>query len=47
MNQTETRTIILDGGTGTMLQARGMKAGEDSTVFALNHLDVVEDVARQ
>ncbi|MCR5034384.1 MAG: homocysteine S-methyltransferase family protein [Clostridia bacterium] len=47
MNQSETRTIILDGGTGTMLQARGMKAGEDSTVFALNHLDVVEDVARQ
>ena len=47
MNQSETRTIILDGGTGTMLQARGMKAGEDSTAFALAHLDVVEDVARQ
>ena len=46
MNQSETRTIILDGGTGTMLQARGMKAGEDSTAFALAHLDVVEDVAR-
>ena len=30
-----------------MLQARGMKAGEDSTAFSLNHLDVVEDVARQ
>ena len=47
MNNKETRTIILDGGTGTMLQARGMKAGEDSTAFALNHQDVIEDVARQ
>ena len=41
------RTIILDGGMGTMLQARGMKAGEDSTAFALAHPDVLEDVARQ
>ena len=47
MDNKETRTIILDGGTGTMLQARGMKAGEDSTAFALAHLDVIEDVARQ
>ena len=47
MNNKETRTIILDGGTGTMLQSRGMKAGEDSTAFALNHQDVIEDVARQ
>ncbi len=30
-----------------MLQARGMKAGEDSTAFALRNPDVVEDVARQ
>ena len=30
-----------------MLQARGMKAGEDSTAFALAHPDVLEDVARQ
>ena len=43
----ERRTIILDGGMGTMLQARGMKAGEDSTAFALAHPDVLEDVARQ
>ena len=47
MNNRETRTIILDGGTGTMLQARGMKPGEDSTAFAYNNPDVVEDVARQ
>ncbi|MGX8774147.1 MAG: homocysteine S-methyltransferase family protein, partial [Bacillota bacterium] len=47
MDNRETRTIILDGGTGTMLQARGMKPGEDSTAFALNNPDVVEDVARQ
>ena len=47
MDNRETKTILLDGGTGTMLQARGMKAGEDSTAFALAHPDVVEDVARQ
>ena len=47
MDNRETRTIILDGGTGTMLQARGMKPGEDSTAFALHNPDVVEDVARQ
>ena len=41
------RTIVLDGGMGTMLQARGMKAGEDSTAFALAHPEVIEDIARQ
>ena len=47
MDNRETRTIMLDGGTGTMLQARGMKAGEDSTAFALHNPDIVEDIARQ
>ena len=32
---------------GTMLQARGMKPGEDSTAFALHHPEVIEEVARQ
>ena len=47
MNTKRTRTIILDGGMGTMLQARGMKAGEDSTAFAYRNPDILEDVARQ
>ncbi|MDO4177158.1 MAG: homocysteine S-methyltransferase family protein [Bacillota bacterium] len=41
------KTRILDGATGTLFQARGMKAGEDSTAFALNNPDVVEAVARE
>ena len=41
------KTRILDGGTGTMFQARGMKPGEDSTAFALAHPEVVEEVARE
>ena len=40
------KTRILDGGTGTMFQARGMKPGEDSTAFALAHPEVVEEVSR-
>ncbi|MBQ3321704.1 MAG: homocysteine S-methyltransferase family protein [Firmicutes bacterium] len=47
MNTKGHRTIILDGGMGTMLQARGMKAGEDSTAFAYHNPDILEDVARQ
>ena len=41
------KTRILDGGTGTMFQARGMKPGEDSTAFAMAHPEVVEEVARE
>ena len=41
------RTVVLDGGMGTMLQARGMNAGEDTTTFAYHHPDILEDVARQ
>lgn len=39
------KTRILDGATGTLFQTGGMKAGEDSTVFALAHPDIVEDIA--
>ena len=41
------KATILDGATGTLFQARGMKAGEDSTAFALNNPDIVEDVERE
>lgn len=41
------KTRLLDGAMGTLLQARGMKAGEDSTAFALANPDIVEDIARE
>ncbi|MCQ2546226.1 MAG: homocysteine S-methyltransferase family protein [Clostridia bacterium] len=47
MTESINRTRILDGATGTLFQARGMKAGEDSTAFALNNPETVEEVARE
>lgn len=46
MTEYNKKTRILDGGTGTMFQARGMKPGEDSTAFAFANPQVVEDIAR-
>ena len=39
--------IYLDGGFGTMLQAAGLKAGENSADWNFSHPDVVEDIHRQ
>ena len=39
-------TIILDGATGTMFQRNGMRPGEDSTQFALDHPEIVDKIQR-
>jgi len=38
--------IILDGGMGTELQARGLAPGERPELFGMEHSDVVEEVHR-
>ena len=35
------RTLLLDGGMGTMLQARGLPAGEHPEQFCLDRPDVL------
>ena len=39
--------VILDGGMGTMLQARGLGLGEHPELAALEHRDWVVDIHRQ
>ena len=41
------RIYILDGGMGTMLQQAGMAPDETTTMFALEHPDVLKDIHRQ
>ena len=38
--------VVLDGGMGTMLQARGLKLGEYPELAALEHPDWVRDIHR-
>ena len=38
--------IILDGGMGTQLQARGLAPGERPELFGLAHPDVIEEIHR-
>ena len=33
--------ILLDGGMGTMLQKRGLKAGELPELWNINHSDII------
>jgi 5-methyltetrahydrofolate--homocysteine methyltransferase len=40
------RTVIFDGGMGTLLQARGLKPGESPERFCLRCPDVVEQIHR-
>ena len=40
------RPILLDGGMGTMLQARGLKPGEHPELAALEHPDWLFDIHR-
>ena len=39
--------LLLDGAMGTMLQARGLKPGENPAVLNLTRPDLVEEVHRQ
>ena len=38
--------IILDGGMGTELQARGLAPGERPELFGIEHPEVVEEIHR-
>ena len=38
--------VILDGGMGTMLQARGLKLGEYPELASLDHPDWLFDIHR-
>ena len=40
------RFLILDGGMGTMLQARGLPPGAQPELWNLTHPDVIESVQR-
>lgn len=41
------RFLIIDGGMGTMLQSRGLKAGEKPELFILDNPDVLTDIHKQ
>ncbi len=41
------KTIIFDGGMGTLLQARGLKSGESPESFCLRCPEVVEQIHRE
>ena len=43
---TDTKTVILDGAMGTMLQSRGLGTGEKPEVFALRNPSAVEEIQR-
>ena len=40
------KPILLDGGMGTMLQAKGLKPGEPPELAALTHPDWLLDIHR-
>lgn len=44
--KTKTKTVILDGAMGTMLQGRGLGMGEKPEVFALRNPLAVEEIQR-
>ena len=39
-------TVILDGGMGTLLQGRGLRAGELPERFGAEHPEIVESIHR-
>lgn len=41
------KRIYFDGGLGTMLQRRGLKAGELPESWNISHPDIIEDIHRQ
>ena len=46
LEYTKNNILYLDGGMGTLLQERGLKAGELPEVWNLTHADVIRDVHR-
>ena len=47
LNELGKRILFFDGAMGTLLQARGLKAGELPEMWCLTHADVVKDVHLQ
>ena len=43
---TDTKTVILDGAMGTMLQSRGLRPGEKPELFALSNPQAIEEIQR-
>lgn len=41
------RFLIIDGGMGTMLQSRGLKAGEKPEHFILDHPDILTEIHKE
>ena len=41
------KITLLDGATGTMIQAAGLKLGERPEIFGLEHPDIVESIQRR
>ena len=39
--------IILDGGMGTMLQARGLRPGDHPEIYGMEHPEIVEEIHRK
>jgi len=39
--------IILDGAMGTMLQKRGMKPGDHSEIFGIEHPEIIEEIHKE
>lgn len=42
----ENEFVILDGGMGTQLQARGLKTGECPEILSITHPEIVKDIHR-
>lgn len=41
------RTVLFDGGMGTLLQAKGLKAGESPVLWTLRHPEVLREIHSQ
>lgn len=46
MEENKRAVVFLDGGMGTMLQERGLKAGEAPELFMMEHEQVIEQIHR-
>ena len=41
------KRLYFDGGTGTVLQGRGLRAGEPPEIFTLTHPEIIEELHRE
>ena len=47
LEEMKVRRLFCDGGMGSMLQARGLQAGEMPEMWNLTHPEIVRDIHRQ